>query len=270
MKLAIAGKGGVGKTSIAGTLARHLAREGRRVIALDNDLNPNLSLTLGVPAPRMTDLPTLPRDVCVRLGPGEHELTMTFDEICDVCAVDAPDGVTLLVAAEPKRAGTGCFGIMHKAMRHVLRIAPGDVCILDTEASTEHLCIGTAKHADAMYAVVEPYFTSLETGRRIAHLARDLGIPRVGLIANQVRDDDELATVRHFAAEHDIELVGWIPFDDCFARAERAAVAPIDFAPQADAIVAIRRLADRLLGVQEPAHDGPVVRPLARPSTVGT
>ena len=247
MKLAIAGKGGVGKTTIAGTMARHLAAGGRRVIALDNDLNPNLSLTLGIAAERMTDLPTLPPGVCVRLGPGEHELTMTFDEICDVCALDAPDGVTLLVAAQPTRADTGCFGIMHKAMRHVLRVAPGDVCILDTEASTEHLCIGTAKYADAMYAVVEPYFKSLETGRRIVELAADLGIPRLGVIANQVRDDDELATVRAFAAEHGIELAGWIPYDKCFFEAERAAVAPIDFAADAKAVVAICELAEAIV-----------------------
>ena len=270
MKLALAGKGGVGKTSIAGTLARHLAHEGRRVIALDNDLNPNLSLTLGIDAGRMTGLPTLPRDVVVRLGPGAHELTMTFDEICDVCAVDAPDGVTLLVAAEPKQAGTGCFGIMHKAMRHVLRIAPDDVCILDTEASTEHLCIGTAKYADAMYAVVEPYFKSLECGRRIVHLAADLGIPRLGLIANQVRDEDELAAVEAFAAEHDIELTGWVPYDECFREAERAAIAPIDFAPDAPAIVAIRRLADRIFITPALGSAGPVVTPLAAPSTVGS
>jgi CO dehydrogenase maturation factor len=247
VKLAIAGKGGVGKTTIAGTMARHLAAGGRRVIALDNDLNPNLSLTLGIAAERMADLPTLPPGVCVRIGPGEHELTMTFDEICEVCALDAPDGVTLLVAAQPNRANTGCFGIMHKAMRHVLRVAPGDVCILDTEASTAHLCIGTAKHADAMYAVVEPYFKSLETGRRIVRLAADLGIPRLGLIANQVRDSDELATVQAFAAEHDIELAGSVPHDTCFAAAERAAIAPIDFAPAAPAVVAICELADSIV-----------------------
>ena len=270
MKIAIAGKGGVGKTSIAGTLARHIAAAGHRVIALDNDLNPNLSLTLGIDADVMTDLPTLPRSVVVKLGPGRHELTMTFDEICDACALEAPDDITLIVAAQPRTAGTGCFGIMHKAMRHVLRVAgedPADVCILDTESSTEHLCIGTAKYADAMYAVVEPYFTSLETGRRIALLARDLGIPRVGMIANQVRTPLELDGVRTFAAAHGIELTGWVPFDACFADAERAMLAPIDYAPDAKAIEAIRALAETLVR-DHMADRMSVVRPLAWPSTV--
>jgi CO dehydrogenase maturation factor len=255
MKLALAGKGGVGKTSIAGTLARHLARDGHRVLALDNDLNPNLSLTLGIAAERLTDLPTLPRDVVELLPSGELVLTMTLEEICASYALSAPDGVTLIVGAQPVAANTGCFGVMHHAVARVLRAAangPGEVCILDTEASTEHLCLGTAKYADAMYAVVEPYFKSLETGRRIVALAQDLGIPRVGLIANQLRSDLDLAAVQLFAERHEIELAGCVPHDTCFFFAERAAVAPIDFAPDAPAILAIAELARTLVAATAP------------------
>jgi CO dehydrogenase maturation factor len=178
MKVAIAGKGGAGKTTISGTLARQLARQGYEVLALDNDLNPNLPLTVGVPAERMTDLPTMSADI-VRVVDGRLELTMTLDEIRAAHALDAPDGVTVLVAHEPKEADTGCMGRYHQAMRAVVGAAPNSqnyICILDTEASTEHLKVGTAKHADVLYAVVEPYFKSLESGRRILALARDLGI----------------------------------------------------------------------------------------------
>jgi CO dehydrogenase maturation factor len=223
MKLALAGKGGVGKTSIAGTLARVLARDGYRVLALDNDLNPNLSLTLGIPAARLVDPPTLPRDVVVRLGPGEHELTMTLDEIRVACALTAPDDITLLVGGRPTQADTGCFGIMHKAMRHIVRVAddgPGHVTILDTEASTEHLCIGTAKY---------------------------------GLIANQLRTAGDRAAVIEFAARHELELAGCVPYDDCFFLAERAAQAPIDVAPDAAAIEAIAELAHTIVGGRGPA-----------------
>ena len=106
MKIAVAGKGGAGKTSISGTMARLLAREGRSVLAIDGDANPNLALTLGIPAERMSELPTLPRDLLDRSG-GGATLTKTLEEICATHSVKGPDGVTLLVMANPKHAGTG-------------------------------------------------------------------------------------------------------------------------------------------------------------------
>jgi CO dehydrogenase maturation factor len=248
MKVAIAGKGGAGKTTISGTLARQLARQGYEVLALDNDLNPNLPLTVGIPAARLTDLPTLPDDI-VRIVDGRYEMTMTIDELRAAHGMDAPDGVTVLVAHEPKKADTGCMGRYHMAMRAVVNGASDSqnhICILDTEASTEHLKVGTAKHVDVLYAVVEPYFKSLESGRRVLALARDLGIEHLALLANKVRDGD-IEIVQAFAAEHDLGVIGAIPYDECFRHAEQAAVAPIDFAPDAPAVVAIGKLARKLV-----------------------
>jgi len=248
VKVAIAGKGGAGKTTISGTLARQLARQGYEVLALDNDLNPNLPLTVGIASERMTDLPTLSADI-VRVVDGRLELTMTLDEIRAAHAMDGPDGVTVLVAHEPKQADTGCMGRYHMAMRAVVGGAPDSqnyICILDTEASTEHLKVGTAKHVDVLYAVVEPYFKSLECGRRVLALARDLGIEHLALLANKVRDGD-LEIVQRFADEHDLGVIGAIPYDVCFRHAEQAAVAPIDFAPDAPAVVAIGKLARKLV-----------------------
>jgi len=157
---------------------------------------------------------------------------------------------------------------MHAAVRGVIQVADdspghagrstarspigraphrGHVTILDTEASTEHLLVSTAKHAHAMFAVVEPYFTSLETGRRINLLAKDLGIARVALIVNKVRGPEDLDIANAFADEEGLEIVGTVPYDDCFHEAERAERAPIDFAPDAEAMTAIARLAPRLL-----------------------
>ena len=248
MKVAIAGKGGAGKTTISGTLARQLARQGYEVLALDNDLNPNLSLTVGIAAERLADLPTMPADV-VRVVDGRYELAQTIDEIRAAHGMEAPDGVTVLVAHEPKKADTGCMGRFHRAMRAVVEGAPGSqnhITILDTESSTEHLKVGTAKHADVLYAVVEPYYKSLESGRRVLALARDLGIEHLALLANKVRDGD-LEIVERFAAEHDLGIIGAIPYDECFFHAERAAVAPIDYAPDAPAVVAIGKLARKLV-----------------------
>lgn len=251
MKIAIAGKGGSGKTSIAGTMARLFGREGRQVLAIDGDSNPNLALTLGIPAERINDVPTLPRDLLKRTDDG-IELTRTLGEVRSSHSLAGPDGVTLLVMAHPnpEEAGTGCLCGMHATVRTLIDAASQDdaeVTVLDTEASPEHLTRGTAKYADAMLAVVEPYFKSLETGRRMAALARDLGLDRVLLVANKVRDDSELEAVREFADRHDLELLGVIPFDESLPAAERAEQAPLDHDPDAPAIRATAEIIERLL-----------------------
>ena len=122
------------------------------------------------------------------------------------------------------------------------------MCILDTEASPEHLARGTARYADAMLAVVEPYYKSLETGRRMAVLAKDLGIDRVALVANKIRDERDRAAVEEFARANGLDIAGVIPFDEEMPEAERAGVAPLDHAPDAAAVAAIGELAERMVG----------------------
>jgi CO dehydrogenase maturation factor len=140
---------------------------------------------------------------------------------------------------------------MHATVRSVIEAASDaaeDVCILDTEASPEHLSRGTAMYADTMLIVVEPYFKSLETGRRMAALARDLGLTRVALVANKIRDEREVEAVREFAAKHDIEMAGVVPFDERLPEAERAQASPLDFAPDAPAVAAIAALGRQYAG----------------------
>ena len=131
---------------------------------------------------------------------------------------------------------------MHATVRSVIETAPdaeADVCILDTEASPEHLSRGTAQYAEIMLIVVEPYYKSMETGRRMALLGKDLGLPRVALLANKIRDERELQAVRQFADQHGLEVAGVVPFDESFPEAERSGQAPLDFAPDSPAIGAI-------------------------------
>ena len=106
MKLAVAGKGGSGKTSISGTLARVLARSGKNVLAIDGDSNPNLALTLGISLEQIDHMPTLPRELLKRTDDGAY-LTKSLEEVCESHSVTGPDGVTLLVMANPQHAGTG-------------------------------------------------------------------------------------------------------------------------------------------------------------------
>jgi CO dehydrogenase maturation factor len=250
MKLAIAGKGGSGKTSISGTMARLLARSGHSVLAIDGDSNPNLALTIGIPAERMSHMPVLPPNLLRRTEAGAV-LTQSLDEIKASHSVTGPDGVELLVMAHPQHADTGCLCSMHATVRRIIEAASDeerDVCILDTEASPEHLSRGTASYADVMLAVVEPYFKSLETGRRMAALANDLGLERVALVANKIRDDRELQAVQTFAARHNLEIAGTIPFDETFALAEREGIAPLDYDPDSPAIGPIGELAAQWSG----------------------
>ena len=135
---------------------------------------------------------------------------------------------------------------MHAAVRSIIEAAPGtptDICLLDTEASPEHLSRGTAQYADAMLVVVEPWYKSLETGRRMAALGRDLGLARIALVANKVRDERDLEAVREFAERHELEVAGVIPYDERVLEAERAGKAPLDHAPDAPAVAAVERLA---------------------------
>ena len=138
---------------------------------------------------------------------------------------------------------------MHATVRSVIEVvsdAPQDVCILDTEASPEHLSRGTARYADTMLTVVEPYFKSMETARRMASLGRDLGLRRVALVANKIRDDRERAAVEEFAETRGLELAAVVPYDERFPEAERAQAAPLDYAPDGPAVAAIQELAQKL------------------------
>ena len=148
---------------------------------------------------------------------------------------------------------------MHATVRSLIEAAGNteeEVCILDTEASPEHLSRGTAKYADAMLAIVEPYYKSLETGRRMAVLAKDLGLEHVALVANKIRDERELQAVHDFAASYDLEVAGSVPFDERLPEAERAQTAPLDFDPEAPAVQAIRAIAEGLVSNGQRSSDG--------------
>lgn len=253
MKLAVAGKGGSGKTSISGTLARLLARRGLRVLAIDGDSNPNLALTLGVPEDQWSLVPTLPRDLA-RRGESGIELTKSVEEVRASHSLTGPDGTTLLVMAHPapEEAGQGCLCGMHATVRTLIGELPDtddDVTILDTEASPEHLRRGTAKYADVLVAVVEPYYKSLETGRRMAALANELGLERVVLLANKIRDERELEAVREFADGLQLDVIGAVPFDEGMQAAERAGISPLEHDPDMPFVKAIEDIAPRLVPV---------------------
>jgi CO dehydrogenase maturation factor len=121
-----------------------------------------------------------------------------------------------------------------------------DDLVVDMEAGLEHLSRGTGRHLSRFVATIEPYYRSMETARRVAELATELGVPDVLAVANKVRDDGDRAAIRGFCTSHGLRLVGEIPYDPSLVEAERAGRAPIDHAPDAPAVSAIRGLAATL------------------------
>jgi CO dehydrogenase maturation factor len=118
--------------------------------------------------------------------------------------------------------------------------------VTDMEAGLEHLKRGTLEHAGTLLIVVEPYFKSLEACGRIAELGRNLGVPEVFAVANKVQSDRDEAAIRAYCAAQQLALIGFVPFDDDVAEAEREGIAVLDYAPSAAAVSAIRELAERL------------------------
>jgi CO dehydrogenase maturation factor len=251
MKLAIAGKGGSGKTTTSGILARLVARRGVEVLAIDADLNPNLGQVLGLAPDSADHARQLPLDVVRRLPgkPPQLELTTPAEDLVLEYGVDCPDKVRLLVMAEPHRAATGCMCSSHETVRVLLRelSAAGRLVIADMEASPEHLTRATPEAADVLLVVAEPYFRSLEAARRQAWLAHDLGIEKIAVVANKVRDSRDHDAISAFCEHHNLQLLGLVPADATLGEADRAGVAPVDFDPGALSVAAIDRLADHIL-----------------------
>ncbi|MFT4884177.1 MAG: CO dehydrogenase maturation factor [Natronomonas sp.] len=251
MKVAVSGKGGSGKTTVSGTLSRALADADYDVLSIDDDENPNLALTLGIP--RETTVEPVPGDLLKRVelpdGETELELAKSPQEIIDDYGADAPGGVKLLKMGEVDHAGSGCMCRAHSTAREVLSGVVEDrdeVTVMDMVAGVEHLGRGTAKDVDVLLVVVEPYYKSLETGRRTRDLAEELDIPDIRVVANKVRDDHDREAIEEFCAENDLEITAYVPFDDAIRHADQEGTAPFDYDKDAPAVRVIRELADDL------------------------
>ncbi|HBY97551.1 MAG: AAA family ATPase [Ardenticatenaceae bacterium] len=252
MKIAVTGKGGVGKTTTAGTLARLLARGKQQVLALDADSNPNLALSLGIPRDRARLMPSVPPGLTEwredTSGQAYVHLRQPVAQFVADYGVTAPDGVRLLVMGEVSHAGVGCRCEAHAVARGITGhlVAEADIAVLDMEAGLEHLGRGTTEHVDVLLIVVEPYYRALETATRIRDLAAQLELPRVLIVANRVRTPQDEAAIVQFCRNHDLELVAAIPYDDAIVAAEQRGQAPLDYAPQSPAMRVISDLATAL------------------------
>lgn len=246
IKIAISGKGGVGKTTLCGTLARLLARCGYDVLAIDADPSMNLASALGIkerPKP-LTEFKEL---IDERAGgpAGVFKLNPKVDDIVDKFGVIGPDNVKLLVLGTVERGGSGCMcpasSFLKALLRHVL-LKTNSVVILDMEAGVEHLGRGSTRGIDIMLIVVEPGARSIETAGRIVELARQIDIRKFGAVINKAGRDS--SDIEDRLKGYGLEVLGVIPYDAALVQADLENVAPID--KGGDAIEAIKNIRDRV------------------------
>lgn len=227
MKLAVAGKGGAGKTTLVAAMACWLARQGRPVVAVDADPDGNLAAALGVspqslpqPIAEMRDL-ILQRTEARDQGAGlMYRLNPQVDDLPERFAVRI-GRVRLLVLGTVERGGKGCMcpasALLKALVQHLLLRMPDDV-LLDMEAGLEHLGRASARGVDALITVVEPGMRSVQTAQRARQLAADIGIRRMLVVANRIRSPYELARLREVLAGE--TFLGSLPFSEALARAD--------------------------------------------------
>lgn len=238
MKLAISGKGGVGKTLLAAMLAREMSDAGYSVIAVDADPDANLALTLGFPdADKIVPISELKELIQERTAtnPGSNspyfKINPRVDDIPEKYSVQH-DGIRLLVMGRPKAGGAGCYcpenTVLSALMAHLL-LARNEMLVMDMAAGIEHLGRGTAKSVDKLVIVAEPGRASIETALRIFGLARDLGIGSISLVGNKVHNQAE----KEFIASSlpNMELLGFIPYDTAIINAELHNTPRLDSSP---------------------------------------
>ena len=257
-KLAITGKGGVGKTTLAAILARLYAAEGRPVLAIDADPDANLGAALGISEEQLrkvTPIASMDELIHERTGSrpgttgGIFKLNPKVDDIPERFSVQR-DGVRLLVMGTVKKGGSGCIcpesALLKSLLTHLL-LRREEVVILDMEAGIEHLGRGTASAVDAFITVVEPGRRSLDTARAVRKLAEDIGIKKCYVVGNKIAGDAD----RQFIADNlaDFELLGFISQNPGIVEADREGVSPYDRDPLVvNEVTAIKDRLDALAG----------------------
>ncbi len=244
MKLAVSGKGGVGKTTFSSLLARTLSKTGKKVLAIDADPDANLAGALGIPdSTQITAIADMKELIFERTGAqagtigGFFKLNPKVDDIPDTMSIRL-DNIKLMRLGSVKKGGSGCLcpesTLLKALVTHVV-LGRDEVVIMDMEAGIEHLGRATAQAVDRLIVVVEPGRRSIETARHIKKLAAEIRLNHVAVVGNKIRGEKDEA----FLKEHlpDFDFLGFIPYDDALIEADLDGRSPYDTNARAKQIV---------------------------------
>ncbi len=239
MKIAISGKGGVGKTMLASLLSRTFAEASYGVLAIDADPDANLAATLGFPhAEKITPISEMNELIEERTGvpvgksPSFFKLNPKVDDLPEKYSLKY-NGIRLMVMGRVKQGGTGCYcpeNALLKALITYLLLRRDEVVILDMEAGIEHLGRATATAVDILIVVVEPGRRSIESARRIAILAQEIGLNNIAIVANKVRSQPEKEFI--ISSLPEFKFLGFIPYDQALVDADLANLPILDASPK--------------------------------------
>ena len=245
MKIAVAGKGGAGKTTISGTLARALARTGHDVMAIDADVNPMLGISLGLGMDGTERLAGIRQELSgSRADDVIHE--HTIEGLIERFGEDAPDGVRVVVASRVDMPDHGCLCCGVSADRLLREMEAGGRTVLgDLEAGIGVLTRMETGSLDVVLVVANPTPKSIEVARRAVEAAAAREIP-VLVVANRITSDADLDAIRGVLGDCDMAVV---PEDTVIARADAEGIAPIDLDADSPGVRAIIEITDRLIAV---------------------
>lgn len=238
MKIAISGKGGVGKTTLAALLINYFRNKGKKVLAVDADPDANLALALGVPDPEnITPLSEMKQLVAERTEsePGKFggffKMNPKVDDIPEKYSRHL-DGVKLIVMGGVKKGGSGCVcpeSVLLRTLVTHLVLFRDEVVVMDMEAGIEHLGRATARGVDRLIVVVEPGRRSIETAQQVQKLAKDLGLTKLAIVANKIRSEQDLEFLKKNLP--DIPVLGYLPFDEKVIEADLTGKPPYELSP---------------------------------------
>lgn len=240
MKLAISGKGGVGKSTVAAVLSLLLAREGKRVLALDCDPDANLAGALGMNKAEQARIVPISEQAALieeRTGAKVKRYGQMFKlnpEVADIADGYAVkyNGVDLLVLGAVNAGGGGCAcpeGVLIRALVMDLVLYKDETLLMDMEAGVEHLGRATSRGVDAMLVVVEPGQNSIECAQRVIRMSREIGIKDIRFIANKVKDGEDETFIRSALAGYEVLEV--LPYSEEIRKADRLGKSIIDALP---------------------------------------
>ena len=241
MKIAISGKGGVGKSTLSAALSLLLAEKGNRVLALDADPDANLAAALGFSSAELANIVPISKQVELieeRTGAKVNQYGQIFTlnpEVSDIAEKYASthNGVSLLVLGAVKRGGGGCAcpeNVLIRALVSDLIIFKDEVLIMDMEAGLEHLGRATTSGVDTMLIVVEPGYRSLEGAKRIIEMSNEIKLKDIRFVANKVDGEEDREFIESTLSGQ--QILGFIPYAESLRRADRPGKSVLDGADE--------------------------------------